>query len=258
MDRFPTVLIPDRLKNLTGQSLESVLRQTDRPEGVHHHAPKGHSETQFERDLWRYFPGKIHSGLMIRRAGMVQPYVPDFAYIDPALNLHVDIEVDEPYTHDTRLPLHYVGSAKDDRRNEAFLAWGWVVIRFSEVQVVQSPASCCKTIAATIATLTGDSAIMSPFRDTATLKLARRWTEAEAAQLAEQQWREQYLTPRDVISCEPAMVGKRKRRHSLQARGRSLITTQLSFYCPTCGEGPIRWQGHYVCCPTCGFDQFVL
>jgi hypothetical protein len=145
MEKLPTILISPAILAVRGQGqgrLQQTLSHTLRPLGLHHKPPKGHSETQFERDLWRYFPGKIHTGLMVQCPGYDQPYLPDFAYIDPDICLHIDIEVDEPYSHGTRQ--------------------------------------------------------------------------------------------------------------------NSFISTNFTFYCPICGEGPIRWQGHYIQCPTCSYDAFAL
>jgi very-short-patch-repair endonuclease len=255
MERLPTILIPHPLASLKSSPDEAiaVLKQTTPPMGYHVKPPKGRSESQFERDLWQYFPGKIHTGVQMLRSGYSQPYVPDFAYINSATGLHLDIEIDEPYTRELE-PLHYFGCPKDAIRNQAFLDWGWVVIRFSERQVVKAPASCCKTIASVIAELTGDSAIMNAFRQVPTLTPDRRWTEAEARQLATQGDRDTYLKPANLTELKP----KRKRKNSQTQETRSLLTSGFTFYCPECGEGPIHWQGHYVCCPNCLYDAFVL
>ncbi|MDX2239746.1 MAG: DUF559 domain-containing protein [Leptolyngbyaceae cyanobacterium bins.302] len=257
MEKLPTVLIPTKISAASDDvDRLQVFSQTRQPAGMHYKAPKGHSESQFERDLWQYFPAKIHTGLMLPRPGYDQPYVPDFAYIDSILNLHIDIEVDEPYSHDTRQPLHYLGSTKDELRNQFFLEAGWVVIRFSERQVVKLPMSCCKTIASTIASITQDNAIMVPFRQVPTLKPELRWSLAEAQQMAEIAQREQYLQP------QPASTQNKKRKSGKRSQGgkaRSPVaTSQLTFYCPACGEGPIPWKGNYIACPACHYDSFVL
>jgi very-short-patch-repair endonuclease len=256
MERFPTVLIPSAIAAAQSPlQVQSILQQTLPPLGVHMKAPRGHSEKQFEHDLWRYFPGKIQTGLMVRNIECQQPYVPDFAYIDPALNLHIDIEIDEPYTYDTRQPIHYLGSKKDQQRNQYFLDQGWLIIRFSEEQVVRSPASCCKAIASAIATLLGDSTMLNPFRQVPTLKPQKRWTQAEAQSMAEQSKREKYL----VAQAPTQTASKSQERQKQTSRSTTgLMRASFTFYCPECGDGPIRWQGHYVSCPTCHYDEFVL
>lgn len=251
--KLPTILWPEELVTAADlAALCAVLRQAIAPTNAHYKAPKGHSETQFELDLWQYFPQRIHTGLLMPRPGQAQPYVPDFAYIDPSLNLHIDIEVDEPYTHDTRQPLHYLGAEKDDRRNQFFLDAGWVVIRFSEQQVVKSPMSCCKAIASTIAAITADNTLMTPFRQVPTLKPSPRWSYEEAQVMATQASRSQYLA-----ALEPPPAAKRKsRKPAVAPRPRAIATATRTVYCPACGEGPFPWKGHYIACPNCHYDQF--
>jgi very-short-patch-repair endonuclease len=261
-NRFPTILFPPVLQTLQRDSDPSALCQalseTVQPSAAHYRPPRGHSETQFEHDLWRYFPGKIHTGLLMQRSQEqfphpASPYAPDFAYIDSKLNLHIDIEIDEPYTHDTGQPLHYFRCPKDELRNQRFLEWGWVVIRFSEAQVVKAPASCCKTIASTIAQISGDSSIMTSFRQVPTLKPEPCWTFAEAQRMAETSYRATYLTRSNQPAAKP-----RKRKPQPRLKRPSVVTANFTFYCPECGEGPIRWQGHYICCPNCQYDAFAL
>lgn len=257
MDKLPTILVPPPLLRAiaAGADPRPLLAQTQPPTGRHYKPPKGYSETQFERDLWQYFPGQIQTGVTVPCPDRAQPYVPDFAYIDPVLNLHIDIEIDEPYTYDTRQPLHYLGAAKDERRNQHFLAAGWVVVRFSEVQAVKTPQSCCKAIASIIASLTGNSSVMTALRPVPTLKPQRRWTQAEAAQMAATHYREQYLTP---PAPDPAIAKRKRKRQKSASASAPFATASLTFYCPTCGDGPIPWRGHYIVCPTCGDDGFVL
>ena len=247
----PEILAPPDLDQRS-----HLLKQTQQPTGMHYKAPKGHAETQFERDLWQYFPTQIHTGLMMLRPGYSQPYVPDFAYIDATLNFHIDIEIDEPYTHDTRKPLHHLGSTKDEQRNQFFLDAGWVVIRFSEMQAVKTPMSCCKAIASTIASITSNNTIMTSFRQVPTLKPESRWSYAEAQQLAASAYRDQYLTPHPVVE---SGKGRKARKSNRSPRTpRTIATSQLTFYCPACGEGPIPWKGNYIACPNCHYDNFVL
>jgi very-short-patch-repair endonuclease/predicted RNA-binding Zn-ribbon protein involved in translation (DUF1610 family) len=256
MEKLPTILVPSIILESRRQGqdhLQQTLSQTLPPIGLRYKTPKGHAETQFERDLWHYFPGKIHTGLTVQHPDYEQPYIPDFVYIDPHLNLHIDIEIDEPYAYVSREPLHYLGCAKDATRNQFFLDSGWLVIRFSEAQVVKQSASCCKAIAATIATLTNDNTAMHPFRQVPTLKPELRWTQAEAQQMAENAIREQYSQP---YALEQSV--KRKRKKPQTIRKVSIVSANFTFYCPECGDGPIRWQGHYVQCPNCSYDAFAL
>ena len=90
-------------------------------------------------------------------------YTPDFAYIDEKTNLHIDIEIDEPYGYKSKKPLHYSGLEKEKIRDEFFLDCLWIVIRFSEEQIVKYPQSCCQEIAKVINQITRYNSVLSSF-----------------------------------------------------------------------------------------------
>lgn len=71
-------------------------------------------------------------------------YFPDFVLICPKTDLHIDIEIDEPYSLEGKMPIHYKGA--DITRNDYFLNYNWCIIRFSENQIVNQPLECIKTI----------------------------------------------------------------------------------------------------------------
>ena len=121
-----------------------------------------------------------------------QHYTPDFAYIDERLNLHIDIEIDEPYVYHSGKPTHYLYAGKDRKRNDFFNDRGWIVIRFSEEQVARYPHSCCKTIARQIAEITRETSILNRFDNISDLQQQRQWTEAEAREMAERRIRDRY------------------------------------------------------------------
>lgn len=121
------------------------------------------------------------------------PYTPDFAYIDALLDLHIDIEIDEPYAAKKREPTHFIGLESQRTRDKHFQQRGWIVIRFSEEQVVRWPDSCCKTVAESIANITNTPLILKQFDGVADLKPMQQWTEHEALEMAKNSYREQYL-----------------------------------------------------------------
>jgi len=131
--------------------------------------------------------------ITLRPLGM---FTADFIYLDREHNLHIDIEIDEPYTprqypNDPK-PLvltHYLG--KDDKRNQFFQSAQWFVVRFSERQVLFYPESCLKFLIVLINKLTGQS-IPNPFVDAPDLEPEAQWTEAEAKQMADRQERLHY------------------------------------------------------------------
>ena len=181
---------PERVVKFQYKLLLDILRRTMPHDGNGSNAPEGRSEAIFGGYLRQYFPGKIHTKLTLKIPNFDHPYTPDFAYIDERLNLHIDIEIDEPYVYRTGKPTHYIG--KDNRRNSFFNDRGWIVIRFSEEQVARYPHSCCKTIARQIAELTRDTSILNRFADIPDLQPQRQWTEAEAIEMSERRIRDRY------------------------------------------------------------------
>jgi len=55
-----------------------------------------------------------------------------------------------------------------------FIGKGWIVIRFSERQIITNPQGCCGTVAKVIVELTQDSALGEIAKLSTTLKLDSR------------------------------------------------------------------------------------
>jgi len=184
-----------KLADAERERFRQVLSQTAPPDGEGSGAKRGYSEKKFESYLHQYFPGKICTGLTMQNPSYDRryPYTADFAYIEPAMNLHIDIEVDEPYDYTSRQPRHYVGLETEKKRNRFFTDRLWIVIRFSEEQVVRWPDSCCKTVAEVIADVMGDKPLPPQFTGIPSLKQMPRWTEQEARLLAADSYRQTYL-----------------------------------------------------------------
>ena len=183
---------PQGIAEFRYKLLLDVLRRTIPHDGDESNAPENPVETQFANHLKRYFPSKIHKRLTLKIPNFEHPYTPDIAYIDLALNLYVYIEVDEPYVYHTGKPTHFVDAWKDNKRNNFFTNKGWIVIRFSEEQVICYPQSCCKTIAQVIAQITGDNSLLNQFANTPELQQQRQWTEQEAVEMAANRKRDNY------------------------------------------------------------------
>lgn len=184
---------PEQLAQYQLNLIKDILKQTVSADGSNSKAPKGYSEARFYNQyLSKHFPGKIHTGLTLKIPNYKHPYTPDFAYIDNSLNLHIDIEIDEPYDFDTKKPTHYLGAWSDSNRNGFFLGRNWVIIRFSEEQVIINPLSCCKEIAKTIVNITGDVLVLSHFLNIPDLQPMNQWTEEEAEEMASLDYRKSY------------------------------------------------------------------
>ena len=170
-----------------------ILRQTKPNDGGNSKAQAGFSEAKFYAYLNHYFKDKVKRGLTLNIPNFKHHYSPDFVYIDRAVNLYIDIEIDEPYAFNSKVPTHFVGASKDANRNNFFLNKNWLVIRFSEEQVVRYPQSCCKAIAKVIANILGDNLYLSQFAMVADLEPMKQWTESEAVYMADRNYRQTYL-----------------------------------------------------------------
>ena len=185
---------PERIAAFQCKLILQILAQTIPPDGVNSKARRGASEAEFFEHLNHYFPGKVHVGKTLTIPGFDYPYTPDFAYIDPTSNLHIDIEIDEPYTQLRReyKPLHFLESSRAQRRDRFFLDKGWIVLRFSEEQVVRWPERCCKTISGAIAKIIAETSTLEQFRGIPDLKPMPRWTKAEAQHMKQIKYRQSY------------------------------------------------------------------
>lgn len=83
-------------------------------------------------------------------------YYPDIVVTD-GKGFYMDIEIDEMYTLDNHNPIHYLEvvlnednnqtkRSSDYIRNREFTYAGWIVIRFSETQIVNNPRECARAI----------------------------------------------------------------------------------------------------------------
>jgi len=184
-----SLLSPEKITEYRQRQLLDILKATKKHDGNNSKARRGMSEAKFAKHLKRYFDQNIYERLTLNIPNYANPYSPDFAYIDQALNLYIDIEIDEPYTRSK--PIHFKGA--DDRRNQFFIARGWIVIRFCEEQVVRYPRQCCKAIAEVIADILGDNLELTRFGNTQNLPKIKHWSRGDSIIMIKNQARDRYL-----------------------------------------------------------------
>lgn len=120
-----------------------------------------------------------------------RPYEPDIAVIATSgtRRLLLDIEIDEPYVGLTHEPTHYI-QGRDRDRDMQLISWGWLVIRFSEMQVHYYGYACaCEIERILKLAFTGrgrDSLLVGKRR-------TYRWSRERAEQWAKEGFRERYL-----------------------------------------------------------------
>lgn len=108
---------------------------------------KGISENFFVNQLKAYFD---FTEIGILTDCSVDCFFPDVVlYTEDGL--YVDIEIDEPYVGNTKEVIHYYEPESnfyyDGARNNFFLDSGWLIIRFTEKQIIKNSMSCCYEIA---------------------------------------------------------------------------------------------------------------
>lgn len=195
--KFSKVIYEDNLKKVKeiettvafcNKLLHQALKEAAEPfDEKNEH--EGQSEKILREALQRYFPGKIYTDLALQHPEHSEsyPYNPDFMYFDSRWSLRIDIEVDEPYSHSSKDPIHFIG--KDDKRNEFFCESGWIVIRFSEEQVKSASDGCCKEVAKIVAEVLEDLHILTEFGMVKDLEKQPQWTEEDARKMAEEGFR---------------------------------------------------------------------
>ncbi|MCW6052838.1 hypothetical protein K4039_22875 [Lyngbya sp. CCAP 1446/10] len=155
-------------------------------------AQQGVSEEKFLLSLQRYFEGVLQ-GAEFEIPLSRRSYSADFTVIHTPSGIGIDVEIDEPYAGKSKKPTHCCDVDRDLRRNQLFLEWNWIVVRFTEKQVVQAPLSCCKFIALAIAEVTGDRSFLEPLKTEPDLLSVKPWTTREARAMAKSNYRLTYL-----------------------------------------------------------------
>ncbi|MCU0546120.1 MAG: hypothetical protein MUE44_28785 [Oscillatoriaceae cyanobacterium Prado104] len=162
-------------------------------------AQQGVSERKFWLYLQQYFPTAVQ-GVEFKIPMSHKSYSADFIVLHLQSRIGIDIEIDEPYCGRSKKPTHCCDADSDIRRNQLFLEWNWIVIRFTEKQVVQAPLSCCKFIALAIAEVTGDRSFLEQLKTEPDLLPVKPWTTREARVMAKSNYRLTYLPKFGAIS----------------------------------------------------------
>tara|TARA_R110002012_G_scaffold319996_1_gene542059 strand:+ start:1224 stop:2597 length:1374 start_codon:yes stop_codon:yes gene_type:complete len=145
---------------------------------------RGKTELMFLDKLYKKFGNQIKVDISPNIDS--QFYFPDFVFICNKTGLHIDIEIDEPYSFSEKKPTHHTES-KDNERNRFFLDNNWIIIRFSERQIIQESEKCVEVIENTIIALHKKSELINY-----TLKQDNRWSYEEALVMSYNNVRNEY------------------------------------------------------------------
>ena len=197
-------LTPQALQSFRQRNIRSLLESSREDQPGESFARAGIAEGHLFERLMIHFPTSIRRRRMLG-AGQ-ERYHPDFVYLDPTHRLRIDIELDEPYTRGSKLPIHFIedegGKSSDDQRDQTFLKHGWLVVRFSEQQSIQDPDGCARVIAELVERLIGqrNSSLVS----VPPVAPHPRWTRSEANLMASQNARDE-LTSQVEHQDKPAI-----------------------------------------------------
>lgn len=152
----------------------------------------GYSERYFWSYLVEYFD-RCYWSVEFAVPGKRYSYCVDFLVVHPFSSLGVVIEVDEPYALKSGKPIHVKGSRAQKVRNKFFADNDWLVIRFTERQVVEAPKSCCKFVAMVLFAFSGDSGAWDLLKGVPDLTSVPQWTRSQAKAMARRLYRQSYL-----------------------------------------------------------------
>ena len=111
------------------------------------------------------------------------PVEMDLALVaDDGTGVRIDIEIDEPYTAETRRVIHAIGCG-DDYRDGVLNRHGWTVVRLAERQVAEQPMACAAYLVQLVGALVPQVAVVEAAVAEG-LSPVRRWTDNEALKMA--------------------------------------------------------------------------
>lgn len=181
--RIHSLLSETNVKIYRDEKKRSALSETTYADLSSRETLKGRYEPFFSHYLSQRFAANIYDNLEFQLPNY-NAFVPDFSYVDKQTGLCIDIEIDEPYTSESKIPIHCIGD--DDYRNNYFLSKGWFVIRFAEIQIAKYPKQCCDFIQSAIEHITTGKEIESlNFQ-------VKTWNIYEATEMAKMNFRNTY------------------------------------------------------------------
>lgn len=149
---------------------------------------RGYKEPEFFQILRESLSDiNVSDNFHLKIPGRPNPYEPDIVLYDESCNLFIDVEIDEPYDGYSRLVTHTL-EGNDSIRNVFFKESGWVVVRFSEIQVHLKSEQCVDFLRNIISSMRGGEYSIFEIVET-----EPRWTRKKAIAWEMENYREKYL-----------------------------------------------------------------
>lgn len=179
LDRKIKNRIPGAKENIYYQTLSPYCGLLEKKENV----KRGKTELMFLSHLIKRFGNQILVDCFLDLP--YQNYQPDFALNCKITGVHIDIEIDEPYSFSEKEAIHFIGA--DDLRNESFLEQNWCIIRFSEKQIIRYTQECIDLIEEVLSSIRNKAEIK-----TLDLERDKKWTYEEALVMSHENARNEY------------------------------------------------------------------
>jgi len=117
--------------------------------------------------LQQYVTGTLYQGVKLFIPSIDYDWSPALVYVDPALNLHIAIEISVPSDNAAII-------MRDDLAERFLVDSGWIIIKFAQEQILQSSTECCKEFAKLLDRLSFDHNVLPKFADTPDLLIVKR------------------------------------------------------------------------------------
>ena len=107
--------------------------------------------------LQKYLSGTIYQGTNLSIPNINEHWTPALVYVEPELNAHIAIEIISSSQNGAAIA--------NDLLERVLVNSGWIIIKFSEGQITENPAACCKEFAKLLDRLSLDITVLPSFAD---------------------------------------------------------------------------------------------
>ena len=178
-------LVAQNESAILSRLLSSGFQNSEKFIQVDDHPQRGRSEDLLFESLMRIMPSSV------RIDACSSGYYPDLTVVT-SNGVNIDIEVDEPYEMATKKEIHYIGCSDEDR-NAVLTSKQWIVVRFSEKQIITDCSSCTRIIEQLKQFVeTGDISALENVLSLKNSMQDKRWTKEESRLMALSNYRNTY------------------------------------------------------------------
>jgi hypothetical protein len=109
----------------------------------------------FGTNLQKYLSGTIYQAVNLSIPNINEHWTPALVYVDLELKAHIAIEIVSSSQNGVAI--------SNDLRDRFLMNAGWIIIKFSQGQIAEDPAACCKEFAKLLDRLSLDTTVLPSF-----------------------------------------------------------------------------------------------